>query len=130
MSVTIIQQMIGLTFDQVSVNEEKTELKFAWWSGTRSCVFFHEEHCCESVWIEDITGDLGDLENSPITEAEVVTESETSDRDGAQSITWTFFKFGTTKGSVTVRWCGASNGYYSEIVSMRIEQTIHFCGES
>ncbi|WP_436882584.1 DUF7448 domain-containing protein [Enterobacter asburiae] len=126
MSVTIIQEMIGKTFDSVSVDAEKKELCFSWWADDRRFTFFHEQDCCESVWIEDITGDLADLEYSPITEAEVVTESGTSDSDGAESVTWTFFKFGTAKGCVTVRWCGESNGYYSECVSLKIEQTINF----
>jgi len=81
--------------------------------------FYHSQDCCEHVYIEDICGDLNDLVGSPITEAEEVsgyTGPETSD----ESYTWTFYRFATAKGAVTVRWYGSSNGYYGEGVDVEV----------
>lgn len=85
--------------------------------------FQHHQDCCESVRIEDIVGDLQDLVGSPIVEA-----SESSSREPVkgrkyqpESHTWTFYRFSTNKGTVTVRWLGTSNGYYSERVSFSKE---------
>lgn len=94
------------------------ELLFTMDNGDRY-IMYHSQNCCEYVRIEDINGDLNDLVGSPVLQAEVVS-GET--RDGWEeeyqndSYTWTFYKFATIKGSVTLRWLGESNGYYSERV--------------
>ncbi len=76
----------------------------------------HDQDCCETVAIVSVDGDVSDLLGTPIQMAE-----ESTNRDdlqpNAESGTWTFYKFATAKGYVTVRWLGESNGYYGEEVS-------------
>jgi hypothetical protein len=139
-----IDEEIGWDYDQVSISELKGKV-FTSVEGKQGgdqivfkvsprtsnepdeeYIMAHRQDCCESVWIEEIIGDLNDLVGSEILEAEEVSnksepppERYQPDPDdewayGPESYTWTFYKLGTMKGHVTIRWYGSSNGYYSE----------------
>ena len=82
---------------------------------------FHDYDCCENVYIEDICGDINNLIGSKIIMAEEVINRDLSPlNEFDESYTWTFYKFATVKGYVTIRWYGESNGYYSEKVDFAI----------
>jgi hypothetical protein len=122
--VEIIEDLIGKTFRSVfegtikisSYHDKSESLIFE--SAKNKFAFYHEQDCCEGVYIESISGDLNDLTESPIIQAEYTTKHE-ENQDECESKTWTFYKFATIKGRVTVRWVGESNGYYSEEVDFK-----------
>lgn len=70
--------------------------------------------------IEDICGDLEDLIGVPVLSAYESTNCQQGPYDDrgcdGHTSTWTFYNISTIKGSVTIRWYGVSNGYYSESV--------------
>lgn len=108
-----VEILLGETLsDVIAVNDEMT---FNLVNGKRYKLY-HEQDCCEDVHIEDITGDLNDLIGSPLLMAEKVTNSDSPISEYDESYTWTFYKFATINGYVTIRWYGTSNGYYSESV--------------
>jgi len=117
MGVTIIEKLIGQVAKTVT-NNHNLELTFELENG-QTARFYHEQDCCESVSIEEIHGDLNDLVGQEITQAEFVYENANIE-DDYNTATWTFYKFATNRGSVTVRWYGTSNGYYSEFVDFEI----------
>ncbi len=114
LTYTIIEELIGKTFTEV-INNQDEELIF---KGETSYKFYHDQDCCEWVKIEEIHGDLTDLVDTPIVLAEEASKQE-CDGEYGDSQTWTFYNFRTIKGTVTVRWLGSSNGYYSESVDFK-----------
>jgi len=111
-----IEDMRGKVFTRVTGSVGGDTLVFE--NASERFVFFHPQDCCESVDINDITGDLEDLVGEPLLIAEEVSGATEPDEEHYESYTYTFYKFATRKGYVDVRWLGESNGYYSESVSL------------
>lgn len=94
----------------------------------RAATLFHERDCCESVRLVDVCGDPEDLVGSPVVLAEEVSNAEDPEDHpagsyGDDSHTWTFYRLGTARGTVVLRWLGESNGYYSERVAFGCTET-------
>lgn len=107
-----VSDLIGKTITSIE-NNNNDELIFHTADGL-TYKMYHDQDCCESVSIEDICGELDNLIGSPIVMAEESTSNENPKDSYDESFTWTFYKFATVKGYVTIRWYGESNGYYSE----------------
>lgn len=118
--------LTGRTLDRIEhIGEPTHELRFYVSDGTvyRMC---HFQDCCETVELIDTAGDFDDLIGTPILLAEAVSYDWADVPElihppaiqqrsyVPESATWTFYKLATIKGSVTLRWLGESNGYYSE----------------
>ncbi len=115
-----IKDMLGKIFVKIEGGVQDAEIKFYTNDG-HVYTMYHDQDCCESVYVEDITGDLQDLVGHEIVEA---SEMSQENPHASESGTWTFYKLNSSKwrGGVCIRWNGESNGYYSEGVSIRKEK--------
>lgn len=125
-----ISEMVGKSVVTIDINSDRTNVTFYCVDNNNQefkYEMYHDQDCCESVYLEDVVGDLEDL-YTQIIKAEEVTNREdkapTDDEDGwegpegPESYTWTYYNLATHQGYVQFRWFGSSNGYYSESVSV------------
>ena len=105
----ILVELIGKTLTRFE-KDNADVIVFHFSDGTKYRMY-HEQDCCEDVEIKEIHGDLNGLVGDPIVMFEESTEE---DKDGPDDeCLWTFYKIATVNETVTIRWYGSSNGYYS-----------------
>lgn len=112
----------GMTFKSVKGMENgNDEVIFETECG-RTFRMYHQQDCCERVYLEDVVGDVDDLIGSPILYAEESTSETPPDEENREYWDdlqrWTFYKLATIKGYVDLRWFGSSNGYYGVSVDV------------
>ena len=111
-----IEVLLGKTITKIDKTDD--EIMFYTEDGGQYKMY-HDQNCCEIVYIEDVVGDLSDLLGSPILIAREDTNSDEPKKgEYDDSHTWTFYNIATVKANVTIRWYGTSNGYYSESVDV------------
>ncbi len=142
----VLDGIVGMTFCEVALSDHKRVLTFSCADSQGQYRMQHLADCCSDGWLEDVVGDLSDLVGAPILYAEE-SHFESPDKEASwrlsdgegslseyqpgrppetdetapqESYTWTFYRLGTKKGSVTLRWFGTSNGYYSESIDFRL----------
>lgn len=113
-----MKRLLGKTLKAVYEDPTSSSIMFETDDGLKFKMH-HEQDCCEGVYVEDIAGDLNDLVGNPLFIAEERTQDKEDVEYGCGM--WTFYELATIKGSVTIRWYGESNGYYS--VAVNFEET-------
>lgn len=118
-----IEDLKGKIIVDIKYNENDLYLRCE--DSSDSEIYYHFTHyqdCCESVWLDDISGYLSDLIDYPVLKAEERTNTDLDIKPNLHALddstTWTFYVIATINGYVTFRWCGTSNGYYSEVISV------------
>ena len=111
------KELLGKTLKEIIVNKDCSEFKdeFILFRTTENeeFIMFHDQDCLESVWIEDICGDIQKLIGKPLKNVECYhNKNENTVYDSSE--TYTFYKLSNENEYVTIRWFGSSNGYYSE----------------
>lgn len=128
-----LKLMIGQTPIEINgMSEGSEEVTIVTQEGGKLTLRY-EHDCCASCSICQVDGDPLDLlglplamceEDGNVPDHDMLTEQGEggSETYHDESYTWTFVKFATTAGYVTLRWYGSSNGYYSE------QPTAHYEG--
>ena len=122
-----VAQLIGLTLTRIEgCLPESDEVTFYSECGQQFRMY-HQQSCCEVVYLQDVEGDVADLIGTPIVVAETVSNAVQQalnlltplpEMEG-ECEQWTFYRLATTKGWVVLRWYGDSNGYYSTDVDFK-----------
>lgn len=114
-------ELVGKTLSDVELISQDgviSEIIFKLESG-EVYKMYHEQDCCEDVFVEDITDDVKLLVGKQILQAYKTSNADGPAPEFAKSYTWTFYTISTFDISITIRWLGESNGYYSESVSFK-----------
>lgn len=119
-----LNRMVGETIVSVSGNRHDEEFVVRTASGL-VFTFYHNQDCCEDVYLEEIIGDIDDLIGHTVVMAEETCSNDevvgVSCYQG-ESFTWTYYRMATERGLVVLRFFGSSNGYYSESVTVSVRQ--------
>jgi hypothetical protein len=112
----IVRKIIALNGDSLKIVTDKYKY-----------YLYHQQDCCEYVRLVDVIGDVDNILNEEIIFAE--EDGGANDPDWYSdnyndSHTWTKFVLATKNGNVEFWFLGESNGYYSEHISIKVEEIV------
>lgn len=123
MTVNTYTEFSGKTIQEIrGCKKHSDEVTIKFTDGT--CLkFYHRQECCETVLFEDFDATPEDLVNAKIISIEErisnSNENEIKPLNTLdKSYTWSFYVIKTSKFTMTMRWYGESNGWYSETVNI------------
>lgn len=124
--------MIGCKIESVKVDKNKETTTFCFEDEKRVARFYHEQDCCEEVYIYQTNIDeschgktivsivelIGDEYATKNEQQTVIHDKEKHKTVPYECETWTRYEIELDDGSkMFMLWHGVSNGYYSESVN-------------
>lgn len=106
----IFTKAVGRTIQSIDDTLNASTLCYVKFEDGSGIHFGHWQECCESVGLEDGEDDLRDLVGGVIISIEMVDNADFADDHRNE---WTFYKFTTTKGYATLRFCADAESYYA-----------------
>lgn len=117
-----ISNLIGTTLLGYHIFDDDDEKLIMFYDDFYNYTFYHDQDCCENVFLEGenklLESEIKAILNSPIVLAEARTDTSNSERGNEYSETFTFYTLRTHNDTLTLRFVGRSNGYYSERVDI------------
>lgn len=119
------KHFFGKVITNVNGLEQESEVVELCFDNNESITMYHEQDCCEHVNVDDVAGpvDLTGAIFYELIEKDSSNANKKEDNDDDwddDSFTWTFYTIRTSKGYTDIKWYGASNGYYSESVDLKV----------
>ncbi len=110
----IDEMIVGATFKSVTVGpgNQPESVVFETEDG-RTFQMYHEQDCCEYVYLKKIKGNVDSLIGRPVVKASV----DYMHRGGGTETTFVIQV--EKRGKVQFIWLGVSNGYYGETATFK-----------
>lgn len=111
-----LKQIIGKTITNISVSQD--EVRILCEDDNTAYRAYHMQDCCERVYVESIVGNILNILNSAILDANETIETGDHYNEYHDYVSWTrtTHTIETANGKLSIVWYGVSNGYYSETV--------------
>jgi hypothetical protein len=104
-----LEELVGKKITSISTSEGAYLVVITCEDGS-AYTMMHRQDCCENVWLEDTDADPQLLVGETATDAYCTTSGY---EQALEYGMWTFYTIASRNTSVTFRFCGESNGYYS-----------------
>lgn len=122
----LLRNIIGAKITDVSQGDEYDFLLTISTNKGLTLKFYHEQDCCESVWLEDGFDDLKSMIGKEILDIEYIfNQTDEPLEDVDDSYTWHYTNIKTIDKDCQLRFFGTSNGFYSEDIDFTIDALYH-----
>jgi len=117
-TINEFKKMVGEIISEITLKTDDNNYEQLIFKTESGKIFkmFHENDCCEIVYLEDVIGGrLTDLLGETVVDVDIKTNSIKNNKNTEIYIEYYFYEIKTNENTITLRWYGDSE-YYSAYV--------------